>query len=374
MAKKRSCGEGAVRKMKSGNWRGELMDGYKDDGRRNIVYFSGKTKAEVLAKIREHLDLKAKHVTPNKTMTLEEWADAWYEDYRTQVQPSTYSGYKYTLSIIKDKLGSQLMHQILPIHINRFMDSLVKANYSMSQIRKCRAMLIQIFDAADGNGLIPFNPARKAKIIRDLDGTLSAPRREKDAFTADEVAALEILLPDDLTGNSIRLLLNTGMRVQELLALTVNDIAKDGSTITVNKAIKMVDGLPTLGCTKSKKGNRIIPIPCKARKYALKVKAQGGKELIWTKAGDNPYFSVGTFRRKYYSALKEIPGVRPLSPHCCRHTYITMLQERCVPIETVARLAGHSSIDTTDHYTHISVATLANAVKVLEESEASHVA
>ncbi len=251
---------------------------------------------------------------------------------------------------------------------------MVKKGYSMSQLRKCRAMLIQIFDAADNNGLVTVNAARKAKAIRDPSGSLSAPKMDKDAFTTREIALLEEQLPENLLGHSIRLLLNSGMRVQELLALGPNDITPDGSRITVNKAIKMVDGIPTLGTTKSKKGVRMIPIPEHARPYAIHVRNNGGKKLIWAKPGDNPYYSVGTFRRKYYTALEQIPDVRCLSPHCCRHTYITMLQARDVSIETVARLAGHSSIETTDHYTHISNDTLADAVRALERKDDHHVA
>lgn len=46
MAKKRSSGEGHVKKLKNGSWRGQIMDGYRDDGKRNIVSFSGATKGE----------------------------------------------------------------------------------------------------------------------------------------------------------------------------------------------------------------------------------------------------------------------------------------------------------------------------------------
>ena len=52
MTKKRSKGEGCIRKLKSGNWHGEIMDGYTDDGKKNIVSFSAPTRAEVLDLIR----------------------------------------------------------------------------------------------------------------------------------------------------------------------------------------------------------------------------------------------------------------------------------------------------------------------------------
>lgn len=53
------------------------------------------------------------------------------------------------------------------------------------------------------------------------------PVKEKDAFTVDEVQRLMAQLPEDRIGWSIRLLLGTGMRTQELLALEPKHIAED---------------------------------------------------------------------------------------------------------------------------------------------------
>lgn len=365
MAGKRSNGEGSIRKLKSGNWQCEMMIGYTDEGKRNVIRFSGRTRSEVLQKMREYQDMKDKQVQINKNLILAEWADTWCADYKSQVQASTYSGYKYTLSIIKARLGSHKLRELLPIHINRMQDGLIKDGYSLSQIRKCRVMLIQIFDAADNNNLVVQNPARKAKIPRDKDNSLNRPRYEKDAFTSEELQNLQNSLEKNLVGASIRLMLNTGLRVQELLALAPDDIAEDGSTIQVSKAIKMVDGIPTLGPPKSKKSNRLIPVPEVVREYAIYLRTHGGKDLVWSQLGANPYYSVGSFRRRYYTALKNVGGVRKLSPHCCRHTYITRLQEQEVPIELIAQLAGHSEVSTTVGYTHTSAETLANAVAVL---------
>lgn len=46
MARKRSHGEGSVWKLKNGMWRGQLMDGYTDGGKKNIISFSGETAAK----------------------------------------------------------------------------------------------------------------------------------------------------------------------------------------------------------------------------------------------------------------------------------------------------------------------------------------
>lgn len=374
MAKKRSAGEGNVRKRENGTWRGEIMDGYTQEGKRNIVRFSGGTKGEVLDKIREYRNGQDAGLSIDKDMTLGDWGDTWYCDYKSQVQASTHAGYRYTLKIIRDCLGSRKIHEVLPLQINQMMDRLVSQGYSMSTITKCRAMLIQLFDAAESNGLIASNPARKAKVIRDRDGSLVQPSQEKDAFSEEEIAILCKELPCDLLGNSIRFMLSTGVRVQELIALAPEDIAIDGSMVSINKAIKMVDGTPVLGKTKSKKSVRTIPVPEDARACAIYLRTHGGESLIWSLPGNNPYYSVGAFRRRYYTALKKIDGVRRLSPHCCRHTYVTRLQAKGVSLELIARLVGHSNISTTHGYTHTSDKTLAVAVSVLSSHAQSSMA
>lgn len=367
MAKKRSHGEGSVWKLKNGSWRGQIMDGYTSEGKKKIVNFSGESRGEVLEQIRDYNNKVDANVHVDRKQDLGSWAELWYRDYQSQVQASTYSGYRYTLKIIKDRMGEQILCDVLPIDINRFLDALVEQGYSLSQIRKCRTMLIQIFDAADNNGLVSKNPARKAKIIRDKGGVLLQQNARKDAFTEEEVEILKEELGYDLLGNSILLMIGSGMRVQELLALTAEDIAEDGSSIRINKAIKMVDGHPVLGSPKSVAGNRTIPIPESFRKYAVYLRGHGGKKYIWSLPGCNEYYGVGSFRRRYYTALKQIDGVRRLSPHCCRHTYVSRLEARGVPMEQIARLVGHTKIATTDIYLHLHTDVLQAAVDVLNK-------
>ena len=160
-------------------------------------------------------------------------------------------------------------------------------------------------------------------------------------------------------------MIGTGMRTQELLALTKEDIAVDGSFVRINKAIEMVDGHPQLGPPKSKRSRRTIPVPPDYYFFARRLRTLGGTNYIWESHREDKLYSVGTFRKKYYEALKNIPGVRLLSPHCCRHTYVTRLQEKGVSIDLIARLAGHARISTTEGYAHASIDTLAGAVNVL---------
>ena len=368
MPKKRSNGEGNVRKTKNGSWRGEIMDGCTSDGKKNIVRFTAETRAEVLDKIRAYRTNMDSGVRIDRKMHFASWADAWYEDYKSEVQPSTYSGYQYTLNVLKKEFGEQALADILPIHINRFLDKLTVGGYSLSMIRKCRAMLIQIFDAAVANDFISKNPGRLAKATRY---SFSQEDSRKDAFTDKEFSLLMKHLPDSVMGNSLRAMLGTGIRVQELLALRPCDITADGSVIRGSAAVKMVNGRPLLGPPKSKRSKRNIPVPEDFRIYVRSLRENGGQAFIWTSTRDNLLYSVGTFRNCFYKEIEKIPGVRKLSPHCCRHTYVTRLQARGVSMETIAALTGHSDIKTTEGCLHQSVETLAKAVEALNGKAAS---
>ena len=369
MARKRSNGEGSVRRTPSGTWRGQIMDGYRDDGKRNVVNFTGATKGEVLELIRQFkYQRETRGPSVSKQTTFEKWADVWYADYQSQVQPSTYENYRYTLKMLKNYFGGKKLRDIKVLDINRFHDFLRQKGLSHSYITKCRSMLIQIFDAAEANEEVPYNPARKSKAIRTADmGASKSTESKKDAFVDEEQEFLEKGLKDDLMGHSIMLMLGSGMRTQELLALRSSDIAEDGSQISVSKAVKMVGGVPVLGSPKSARGRRIIPVAEKYRKHAIYLRQHSGREYIWTSDRENGVFDVGAFRKRYYRTIGKIPGVRKLSPHCCRHTYISNLEKRGIPMELIARLAGHSRISTTDGYLHTNFETLSEAVSVLND-------
>ena len=363
---KSSRKDGTIKKLPSGNWRGQIMDGFREDGKKNVLSFTAPTKGEVKEKIRKYLCDKEAGLALQKEKTpFNVWADDWYADYRTQVQSSTYSNYQYTLKTLKEHFASRPIQEIQLRDINAFLTKLHESGLSQSKISKCKAMLIQIFGYAEDNNKVSKNPALRAKVIRDLE---TEEQGKKDAFMPEEIKLMMNYLPDTLLGNSIRVLLISGLRVQELLALTPEDIAEDGSSIRVNKAIKTVDGKPVLGSPKSRKSRRVIPIPEDYRCYVRAMRAQGGKAFLWASNRADLLYSVKVFRAKCYKAIREIPGVRRLSPHCCRHTYITRLEAKGVPMQLIARLAGHSNVDTTVGYTHTELATLSQAVAKLNHN------
>lgn len=369
MAGKRAHGEGYITQTPNGKWRGQLMDGNDPiTGKRIIRSFTAPTKRELLQKIRDYKEQKL-HPPEPEPVLFRAWADQWYRDYRTQVEVSTYANYKYTLQALKEHFGEKALTDIQPMVINDYLTGLLRQGFSHSKISKCRAMLIQILDSAVANGLIDRNPARSAKTIRLEAVTGDLLPKPKDAFTPEEVETLLTSLPDTPESDGICLMLGTGLRVQELVALTAQDIAEDGSYLNINKAVKMVDSTPVLGPPKSRRSIRTVPVPPRFRPYALRLRRSAGKLFCIPSHKPGEPSTIEHFRKRFRALLDSIPDVRKLTPHCCRHTYITALQVKGVPMETIARLVGHSRITTTDGYLHIPDSALADAVKVLEADQ-----
>lgn len=363
---RRSNGEGSLRKLPSGKWSIQIMAGYTAEGKRIIKTFTASTKTEVQQKSRLFMAAFRAEREAAPSTPFSEWADTWYADYRTQVEESTYWSYGFTLKTLKDYFKDRPLQEIKQLDINQFLDTMSDKGLSKSTIRKCKSMLGQIFASAVGNELIDRNPALGSKAVKS--DKFSSKKSNKGAFTQEEIEIMCKYLPHNLLGNSILTLLGTGLRVQELLALTKDDIAPDGSVITVNKAVKMAYRQPNLGTTKSVKSTRKVPVSKAYRPYVQYLREHSGAKFIWTSERENGLFTVEEFRNRYRSVMQKIPGIRYFPPHCCRHTYITNLQARNVPMELISALAGHEDVSTTLGYTHISFDTLRHTIDDLDQN------
>ena len=346
MAKRRANGEGSLYQTKDGKWNCQLMVGYKPDGTRDIRSLRADTQRDVI-RIREDLKRKmAEGLLVAEDLRFEEWADAWFENHQDNIKPTTQESYRYTLRILKDYFGRRRLAEIKAMDIEQFLKKLRKDGRSYSYIAQCRGMLFQIFNKAAANDFITKNPVAFADKMR------KEPPKEKDAFTADEMRILFRELPDDRIGWSIRLLLATGMRTQELLGLEPRHIAMDGSSITIAQAVVKVKGSVDIGTPKSHDSYRTIPIPDFVQ-YCARNLRNTDKKFVWEAGKPDMPCNPSHFRTQFRKTLEEIEGVRILTPHCCRHTFVSQMQALGVDIETIQNIVGHAEIDMTWHYLHV---------------------
>lgn len=345
--RRRMNGEGSIRLRTDGRYEARISEGYSANGNPRTISFYGKTQREVKKKMDEYRKKKQDGIDTTQNYSFAQWADLWYE-LHTEVSATTKEGYKYTLRHLKNEFGHMQLDAIKAMHVELFLKRLRSKGMADSSVAKCRGMLYQIMNKAEANDFIRKNPVRFAEKMRATN-----PTKPKEAFTAEEVKKLMTALPQDRTGWSIRLMLGTGMRTQELLALEPRHISEDGSLISVEQAVVRIRGSVSIGAPKSHDSRRVIPIPPKLQICALQLK-DTDKKFIW----ESPIIkgqpcNPSYFAQKYKEAISSVEGVRVLSPHSCRHTYVSHLQGLGVDIQTIKSIVGHAEIDMTEHYLHV---------------------
>ena len=259
----------------------------------------GDSEDEVKLQRDAYREAQARGVLVEKDWTFSEWADIWFEQHKDNIKPTTQENYVYTLRILKANLGRRRVADVKAMDIEVLLRKLRRDGRSDSCLAQCRGMLFQIFNKAEANDLVNKNPVRFAEKMR------KRPPKRKDAFTAEEVRRLLKELPENKIGWSIRLLLCTGMRTQELLGLEPRHIAEDGSIIVIEQAVVMEKGTAMIGTPKSFDSYRSVPVPSKFR-YCARLLRDTDKKFVWEmdKRLDYPC-NPSTFRTKYKQAIAD---------------------------------------------------------------------
>ena len=143
----------------------------------------------------------------------------------------------------------------------------------------------------------------------------------------------------------LELMYGTGLRVSELVSLTVYDV-------DFYNAFLRIKG----------KGSkeRIVPINNASLKY-LKLYLDRRCLLLKKKTSDELFLNArgeGISRQGFFKNLKKILAKKGMpvniSPHSLRHSFATHLIENGADLRSVQTMLGHSDIITTKIYTHIS--------------------
>lgn len=359
---KRTNGEGSIRRRKDGRWEARITIGRDSDGKLIARSFYGNTQKEVKEQLAKFRKKKEEGLNTEHDYTFEEYGQKWYRDHGRNITVATQENYKYIFTRLCNMIGNKKLNSFKPDDIADALDTLKQEGVSKSYLAKARAVMNQIFRKATGNGYIVRNPVSDTEKQK-----MPAENSKKDAFHADEIKKMMEQLSHDLWGDGIRLMLGTGMREQELLGLEPDHITEDGSMITVEQASVWEKGGAVIGPTKTECSNRKIPVPACLQECARKMRNSRETGLIYE--GDNkgrPY-AASTFRKHYYTEISRIEGVRRLSPHCCRHTYVSQLQAVKVNGATIKDLLGHSDIEMTLHYLHVQPEVFEDAAEKLNK-------
>lgn len=338
---KRDNGEGLIRKRKDGRYELRIMDGYQKNGKQKVISFYGQTRQEVRDKKKAYVAGSKQGVGMKAKYTFGEFADVWFERHQEQLENATIENYTYILDTLKEHIGKRPLHEITTPEIEDFLQKLRRKKYSDSYIRSCRGMLTQIYNRALAYQLVTYNPASLAVRMKS-----QTPQQKKESFTASECSRLIADLPQDRMGWTIRVMISTGLRPQEMMGLEPRHITEDGAYIMVEQAMKRIRGVAEIGGTKNASSYRIVPVPEIIRPAAIALR-NTDKTYIWEAGKRGKPCNPSYFADQFKACLSTIEGMPLLTPHCCRVTYVSIMQALGVKLETISHLVGHTTTRIT---------------------------
>lgn len=321
-------------------------DGKKQYLNRTVKGTISQARQELTRMLRE-VDT-CTYVQPSN-QTLADYMSEWLETKRGTVAESTFSDYsRLNNSYIVPALGKKKLSQISPMDVQLFYSGL---DLSPRSVRYVHSVLRQALGQAVKWNLLVRNPAEHAELPKRSHREIAVLSKE------DAQAIIE-------TGDPLWiLLLTTGLRPSEALALRWEDLSDD--RLSVQRALKrQKNGTYTVGSTKTTGSKRTVSLPevtvaalrrHKAAQAELRLKRGSrweDQDLIFPN-GIGGVWDVSKIRRLWKKTLRDLE-IDEVRLYDTRHTHATHLLASGVDLKFVSDRLGHSSITlTADTYSHV---------------------
>lgn len=251
-----------------------------------------------------------------------------------------------------DKLKSELkLRGFSPLTVRNytfFVDKfLKKSNKKAEELDEddVKAFLSEMFDTKSKNTIMLAAASLKFffnEVLKKDFGNIPMPKKEKrlpEVLTKEEVRNL-IDSTDTIKSRLIvSLLYSTGLRVSELVNLKVEDLNLEEKTGWVRKG----------------KGNK-DRLFVMSDSLAIELKdyfETRGKENKYVLSKDKP-LTTRNIQKIIKGARERANITKKTTPHTLRHSFATHLLEQGIDIRVIQAMLGHSSLNTTQVYTHIS--------------------
>lgn len=332
-------------------------------------------------------------VTASSQMTVDSWYDYWLRELKCDLAPNTRRNYqeRYDKNV-KPLIGHMPIGSVRQMHCKEVLNRMSDC-YAGSTIKQTYITMGTLFKAAKVNGIIEHHP---------MDGlTFRKPVKAVDDIrylTLEEQQRFLQIARSTHNGDQYALILQTGLRTGEMIALTWQDINWEKRELTVDKTLEFrySNQCWRAGPPKSLHGYRTIPLTREAYTILHTLYEHRGERKEspvldqWLEYEDR---RSGEMKRFYLRDLVfinfrtgeptknssydthlyklcEKAGLEKFSMHALRHTFATRMIERGVQPKALQRILGHSSLKMTmDRYVHVTDDSMLLAMNQFEQAE-----
>lgn len=306
-------------------------DGTKKQSYYTVGYF--KTRAEAIRALNNYVSggiVEVPHLTFSKLYG--EWSDCHFDKISESTQRQYTAAFKNLEPLHNAKFTS-----LRTAHYQKCINDLT-GSLKKGSLEKIKLLIVMLYDYALQNDLCAKNYGKFIKLPKET-------KTEKEIFNDMEIKKLfdNVGVP---YADTILILIYTGMRVNEMLSLTVFNIDMD-------------KGFLTCGLKTEAGKNRIVPVHHKIKPYLAKYIAASRDGRL-----------IGLSYTRYMKIFKDICArldIKNKTPHCCRHTFASLMARAGVSPQALQKIIGHADYSTTANiYTHFNRDTLAKEMMKLK--------
>ena len=354
---------GSIHKTKSGSY---YASAYDVQGNRHRITFNRRAEAEAFINKMEAVKLETRLITA-KLKRKRVSFDQALEDFsltKEHLRPKSIQKYRFVIEQFKlflDEVGVQYLDEFTPDHGTILYKELIRERPvagARTEMRKPKPKTVNfflqtvkaLFDSEVVKGHILKSPVVHLK-------NLKTERRPPEYYTEREIERFFQQQMHKVYRRAFLGLLHTGMRINELVNLTWDDVDFNQKLIFVRNKNGFV--------SKTDNSDRAIPMNDILFNLLTEAMRDGLSKRY-------PFCSVKGLKLRDNHLLKVCKRIGESADikgkvflHKWRHTFATHLAKKRVPIEAIQQLLGHASIIETMIYTHVKSEQLHNEVSAL---------
>jgi len=287
---------------------------------------------EILTKTERQIKLGQYDMLETEIPTISDFSDEYINYVRDIKRNRSWESVTYQIKKLREFFGDKKLSQISPKDIDDYKLSRL-STLKPASVNRELACLSHLFNLAKTRKkFFGDNPVSISKLLPEHNQVERILTREEEArlinSSSPELRSIIICA------------LNTGMRKNEIITLSWDNIDIDRNVITLEHTN-----------TKSKKTRR-IPINSVLRKLLLEQRLKvGNSNYVFLSSKGQPYKRHDSLKQAFTGACKRA-NISGLRFHDLRHTAATRMIEAGASIVAVSRILGHADLKTTMRYAH----------------------
>ena len=350
------------------------------NGRRSTLRRAGfPTKRAAAAELARYVDRARSGVTTNDRETVAEFLTAWLAERERSMKPTSYARYRdYVVKDLVPALGTVRLEALTHEHVARLIVDLETAGRGAVTVRRIHATLRSALSDAVKRRRLTHNAAVHAvlpQVVTVERGGWGAP--EAIAFLAHVHDA------GDRDAELWELLIGTGLRKGEALALRWCDVELDRRVAHVRQTVSAVDGGALIFTSPKTVGSaaggglskRVVEALRRQRARQDVERAHWGpayvdRDLVFARENGEPIRPERVLRR--FRTLTEAAGLPRVRVHDLRHLAASVMVAAGVPLPIVSKTLRHSTVSiTSDTYSHMTREVALAAVDAMADALAA---